>query len=376
MKLSEKIMTLRKKAGWSQEELAMRLDVSRQAVSKWEAEQSVPDLDKILGMSELFGVSTDSLLKDSEPLPDGGSTYAGRTAGCGDGISGAMNPDSIVRNTVSDGNASSDSRSATAGGRESDFRNDTASAGTAPRVVMREEADAFLAVREKSSARNALGTLLCVLSPICLITLVTFADKGRISENLAAVVGLAALLVFASVAVALFLSGHAMEEKYDWVKSPFTLREGVGEAVSAKRDAYRNRHTLMQIAGTLLCILAVVPLIAASLILKEDAYTIFGLDILLVFVSVGVYCFIRTGGRWNAYRILLGEDLSERRENVLRSAVSAIYWSLVTAGFLAYSFITSDWGRSWIVWPVAGVLYGAIVAIVELVSRSREKPEN
>lgn len=64
MILAEKIMQLRKKNGWSQEELAEQLNVSRQSVSKWESAQSIPDLNKILAMSELFGVSTDYLLKD------------------------------------------------------------------------------------------------------------------------------------------------------------------------------------------------------------------------------------------------------------------------------------------------------------------------
>ena len=59
MILAEKITKLRKQQGWSQEELAARLDVSRQAVSKWESMASMPDLDKILKMSALFDVSTD-----------------------------------------------------------------------------------------------------------------------------------------------------------------------------------------------------------------------------------------------------------------------------------------------------------------------------
>ena len=64
MILANKITELRKKAGWSQEELADKLGVSRQAVSKWEGAQSVPDLERIIAMSRLFGVSTDYLLKD------------------------------------------------------------------------------------------------------------------------------------------------------------------------------------------------------------------------------------------------------------------------------------------------------------------------
>lgn len=64
MILADKIISLRKKSGWSQEELAQQLGVTRQSVSKWEGAQSVPDMDKILQMSRLFGVSTDYLLKD------------------------------------------------------------------------------------------------------------------------------------------------------------------------------------------------------------------------------------------------------------------------------------------------------------------------
>ena len=64
MILADKIMNLRKKNGWSQEDLAGMLGVSRQSVSKWESAQSMPDLNRILQMAELFDVSTDFLLKE------------------------------------------------------------------------------------------------------------------------------------------------------------------------------------------------------------------------------------------------------------------------------------------------------------------------
>ena len=64
MILADKIIRLRKKNGWSQEELADKMNVSRQAVSKWEGAQTIPDLEKILQLSILFGVTTDYLLKD------------------------------------------------------------------------------------------------------------------------------------------------------------------------------------------------------------------------------------------------------------------------------------------------------------------------
>ena len=66
MDVSEKILQLRKANGFTQEELAEKLNVSRQSVSKWESGQSVPELEKLVALSEIFQVSTDHLLKPSE----------------------------------------------------------------------------------------------------------------------------------------------------------------------------------------------------------------------------------------------------------------------------------------------------------------------
>ncbi len=64
MILADKIIQLRKKNGWSQEELAEQMNVSRQAVCKWEGAQSIPDINKLIQLSKLFNVSLDYLLKD------------------------------------------------------------------------------------------------------------------------------------------------------------------------------------------------------------------------------------------------------------------------------------------------------------------------
>lgn len=66
MTIGTKIQTLRKQRGLSQEQLAEALGVSRQAVSKWEAEQSVPDIDKIILICDYFGVTTDHILRNTE----------------------------------------------------------------------------------------------------------------------------------------------------------------------------------------------------------------------------------------------------------------------------------------------------------------------
>ena len=70
MSIADRIQTLRKSKGISQEELADKVGVSRQAVSKWESGQSAPDIEKIILLSGFFGVTTDFLLKGIEPVAE------------------------------------------------------------------------------------------------------------------------------------------------------------------------------------------------------------------------------------------------------------------------------------------------------------------
>ena len=64
MKLSDKIIQLRKSNGWTQEDLAEKMNVSRQAISQWEGAAALPDVTNVLQLSKLFGVTTDYLLND------------------------------------------------------------------------------------------------------------------------------------------------------------------------------------------------------------------------------------------------------------------------------------------------------------------------
>lgn len=69
MEFNNKLYELRKQKGFSQEELANRLNVSRQTVSKWEVGDSTPDMEKLIAISDLFGISLDELILDKSPAP-------------------------------------------------------------------------------------------------------------------------------------------------------------------------------------------------------------------------------------------------------------------------------------------------------------------
>ena len=182
MIFADKLIALRKKAGWSQEELAQQLNVSRQSVSKWEGAQSVPDLDIIVQLSRIFGVSTDYLLKDE--------LEAQETA--------EPEPEQPVRRRVS-----------------------------------LEEASRYLELRKQAAPWLALATFLCVLSPITLILLGLFGRFFRhdraVYVSVTAFTFLAALLDFVkalprSASAAMHLEG-VIEAATSYLP---LFREGLG----------------------------------------------------------------------------------------------------------------------------------------------------
>ena len=63
--------------------------------------------------------------------------------------------------------------------------------------------------------------------------------------------------------------------------------------------------------------------------------------------------------------VLVEKKLKAKRNN----NISIIYWSVITAAYLGYSFVTADWEHSWGIWPVAAVLFGAVCAIAEIIRK-------
>ncbi len=321
MLLADKIVTLRKRAGWSQEELAAQLGVSRQSVSKWEGAQSVPDMQKVVQMSRLFGVTTDYLLKEElgepEPAP--------------------AESDAPLR-----------------------------------RVTMEQAAD-YLALRRAAAPKLAAATLLCVLSPVALLLLAALSDRpgAALSENAAAGIGLCVLLVLVAAAVAVFITCAAQVKAYAFLETePFETAYGVTGMVRERRAAAAPEHTRGKVAGTVLCILSAVPLFIAVCLNGPDLLYVAAVCLLLVLAGVGSALFVYGGVYQAAMDRLLEEGdyvRPRKRQNGVVGAISSIYWLTVTAAYLLWTF--GPWWDAqpqdtWILWAVAGVLYGAVMALV------------
>lgn len=327
MILADKIINLRKKNGWSQEELAVQLGVSRQAVSKWESTSSIPDLDKIMKLSELFGVSTDYLLKDSlgDPEPEEGQT---------------------------------------------------AESGQEVRTVSLEEANHYMEAVREGAGIIAAGVSLCILSPVPLILLLGLMEAGgfALSESAAVAAGVSPLLLMVSCAVALFVIWGKKLEAWEYLEAePIELSYGVKGAVEKKKTEYAPTHSMVLAVGISLCIVSAVPIFMGTALDDLSGMAVLtGVCICLCLVAVGTFLLVKTGMIYESFQKLLeegGYTRMEKKHKKRDEIVAGIYWCCVTAVYLGWSFYTMSWDQTWIIWPCAGALYGAVCGIAALVGR-------
>lgn len=325
MILAEKIINLRKKNGWSQEELAEKLGVTRQSISKYEGAQSIPDLDKILKLSEIFGVTTDYLIKDELEEEE----YA---------------PSQM-------------------------HENESESDRSVHKVTM-EMANEYLQIIDWSAGKTAFATMLCILSPIVLLMLGAMSEMPdyHISENAAAGIGICVLIVLIAIAVTIFILCGMKTKKYEFMeKEDIETAYGVSGMVKEKRDAYHSMYVTQLVIGIACCICSVIPLFGTLAVSESDFYMVSAVCMLLALVAIGTYFIVRSATKMNAMNQLLEEEdytRQKKHENKKMSGPVTVYWLIATAIYLAWSFTTNDWDRTWIIWPVVGVLFPAFYAIV------------
>ena len=329
MILADKIIENRKKNGWSQEELADKLGVSRQSVSKWEGAQAVPDMKKIVMMSELFGVSTDYLLRDEIDNAD---------------PSESTPIDSGLEETV--------------------------------RSVSLEEASSFLENNERAASRISTGVMMCILAPVLLILIggLAEADFIGISDATAGAGGTAILIVIVAIAVGLFVREGMRNKPYEYLDNTAIDTEyGVSGMVKERRDSYAETHSRLLIIGIMMCIIGAVPMLVIEMTKysnNTDLLPIVGVAMMLVIIAVGVKLIVLTCIRQGGYDRLL-EEGDYTKLNKKAGKYDGIYWAVATVVYLGWSFITMRWELTWIVWPIAGVLFVAYREVMKAIIRSK-----
>lgn len=325
MKLADKIIKLRKQFGWSQEELAEKLNVSRQSVSKWEGALSIPDLNKIIKLGEIFGVSTDYLLKDE--IEEAGITDEGQ-----------------------------DEKHA---------------------FVTLKEANTYLANTLAKSKVVVRAVFLFIGAVIPLLLGFAFKSGGvlEVSDAFIISAGLVAMFIMVVLGVVIIISTTQKYKISESIESAyFELEYGAESIFKEKLESFSHTYMRNVLIGITLFIVSSLPLIVAATLNLSEMMILLMLVLLLVLVDLGLYLLIPTATVNEAYKKLLHQGqyaYDKIEENKRIMGFATFYWTLVLALYIGWSLWTMAWGITWIVWPVAGLLFVALFGLLNFVKMKK-----
>lgn len=270
MDLSTRIVRLRRARGWSQEELAQRLNVSRQSVSKWESGSSTPDLDRVVAMCALFGITADEMLRaDGAPCTaeSGGASHTAADGGCGQSRAG----------------------------------------GEAVAAIGLDEAYRYAATCQSTARMIARGVAACIFAPAPLCVL------DGLGELLGSAVGLPVMLLLVAYAVWQFIEAAARKKPYEALeKGRAAVAPDVVRWARAAQAQFRPQLARGLAAGVALCVASIVPVGVCDGLAAASATTVgaeflenAGVAGMLALVAAGVCLIVRSGLLTDGYKKLL-----------------------------------------------------------------------
>lgn len=319
MTLAEKIITLRKQFGWSQENLAEKLQVSRQSVSKWESANSTPELDKITKLAHLFNVSTDFLLKQD-----------------------------VHVNSI----PATDSQHPTTG-------------------ISQQQANQYINYKVAASVLTANGVFLCLcaIAPLLLLFLI------GVKHDLAVGFGIMTMITMLCIATSWFIKVNTYKQDTSNIdKASFTLDNGVRETISKQSTQFREHYARKLGSGVFLCVASFLPLMLVNVIAGFAHLTLLMIVFMLAMIGLGVRLMAPAAAQYQAYNHVLKQSTEancareEQQKRTLKLA--AFYWPLLIALFLAWSLWTMNWHKTWIILPIGAVLFISLVGLMELLRKA------
>ncbi|MBL4909690.1 MAG: helix-turn-helix transcriptional regulator [Alteromonadaceae bacterium] len=323
MILAEKIVQLRKKVGWSQEELAEKMNISRQSVSKWESANSIPDLNKIIMLAEIFSVSTDFLLKDDIETID--------------------------------------------------VLNEDTEAGV--NQINLEQALNYINNKAKVANLTTKGVIFCLCSvmPLFLFLAMAKANQLNITSSIATALGVVAILIMISIGVSFFIRTNHYESDLSAIENEnFELAYGVHSIIKEQLQKFRRTYNLRLSISIFLFIISFAPMMFTSIFIDGSDMHLLMLIVMFIIIAIGIYILTPVSSKYDAYnRILKEGDLNTTKSKRTKRAekLAAFYWPLLTAIYLGWSLWTMSWGVTWIMWPVGAVFFAALVGLMELLNK-------
>ena len=243
-------------------------------------------------------------------------------------------------------------------------------------VISLETAKDFIQNHIKASYKIATGVLLCIWSPILLILLSSRYDESFFGvKNGGTALGMVVLFTMVAFAIGLFIMSGVELNRYELATDGrFLLDHDASSHVRAEEDRNKMSMATKITIGVILCIFSSVPIIMLGILEVEEYLLVYGVGVLLFTVGFAVFLFITAGMRQSAYQILLKKgDYTEEARNRSKKAelIGGFYWPIIVIIYLYWSFTTGNWHYTWIIWPLAGLLFAAVTGLWALMSKDR-----
>ncbi len=241
----------------------------------------------------------------------------------------------------------------------SDILHDTKKAGENRRKLSFEEVTEYVAAKRKSVIIRAIGIslfIMCVIFPI-------FCDAFDLNDAL----GVALMFLSIGCGVIFMCLSHSLMEQWHFIKSePCSIDPVATDYLKNKNRDFLPAYSICSSIGILLCILSFIPAVVMN---ELDGHIMdeIGGALLFVFVGVGVALIVYANSIKKNYSRLLGlntqnvfieeKDDLENIKNPTARVFMSVYWSVITCIYLCVSFITFKWHMTWLIWPIAAVIY-------------------
>ncbi|GBU10791.1 hypothetical protein AwErysi_04070 [Erysipelotrichaceae bacterium] len=215
-----------------------------------------------------------------------------------------------------------------------------------------------------------LGVFLILLGTAALIFSLKYVNYiFTVNEDILKFLGLNILLICIAVAVGFFIYSGSKFAPYADLEDEVNIPEQLAQKLRLRQSEEQSGKNIKIIIGVMLCIIAPLLLISGAYIGGEKSVGI-GLPLMLIVIGIAVYLFITAGSISQAVEMLFRttsyESEKKKSEKVI-GAVAVIWWPLTLLLFFGWSFTTNNWGNSWIIWPVAGIGFGAFSALTSII---------
>jgi hypothetical protein len=246
--------------------------------------------------------------------------------------------------------------------------------------VSREEAFDLIGQFKKSGKWIGIGVW------IVLAGIGSFMLLGDMGFNNSEAFGLFSMLTFIAAAVVLFIIyGMALAQYEKFEEANIELDTSTRAELEAQRKAYTPTFITHIASGVAIILLG----IGFFLLMGASFENFEGLSIALLLLTIGgaVFLFVKSSMIIGAYEILFEEDeYSRKYKSVVNEAidgmnnseriigtVAAVFWPVMTAVYLLWSFLADAWHISWLIWPIAGILFGAFAGGISVWNEGRRK---